>query len=49
MQFIVQPQKEEKQYGNGPGGPKPPIFCVALNHTMCADCGEDPRFCPPEY
>ncbi len=46
MQFIVPAQKEEKQYGNGPGGkPIDPIICLALNHTYCALCSEDPRFC----
>ena len=49
MQFIVTPQKEEKQFGNGPGGPgRPPIVCLALNHTYCALCSEDPRFCIDE-
>ena len=49
MQFIVPAQKEEKQYGNGPGGPvRPPIVCLALNITMCALCSEDPRFCNDE-
>jgi hypothetical protein len=47
VKFIVPPQMEEKQFGNGPGGPgrpDPPI-CVTLYHTMCALCSEDPRFC----
>lgn len=50
MNFIVPPQVEEKQYGSGPGGPirpEPPI-CITLNHTMCALCSEDPRFCGDE-
>lgn len=45
MKFIVPPQMEEKQNKQGgPGRPDPPI-CLALYHTMCALCSEDPRFC----
>ena len=35
MKFIVQAQKEEKQ----------DKWHCPLNHTMCALCSEDPRFC----
>ncbi len=36
MKFIVEAQKEEKQDKQG--------GCNNYT-TMCADCGEDPRFC----
>ena len=35
MKFIVEAQKEEKQ----------DKWHCPLNHTMCALCSEDPRFC----
>jgi hypothetical protein len=43
VKFIVEPQKEEKQYGRGQGGPGGPCN---LFITMCALCSENPRFCP---
>ena len=36
VKFIVEAQKEEKQDKQG--------GCSKYT-TMCADCGEDPRFC----
>jgi len=46
LKFIVEPRLEEKQYGNGAGGPDRPPLCL-LFVTMCALCSEDERFCDP--
>ncbi len=42
MKFIIEPQKEDRQYS------VPPV-CKLLPVTTCALCSEDPRFCPPPY